>query len=121
MPTDDATRRWLTWWRKTGERELRCILMTAWDPVGSGDTPEAWDEYDSYALTIAHRARDGIDPETAAADIAAHLDRVEHDELGAAENARTRDHSSLAARIVAWHEWSYVHGGRPPHESVDDT
>ncbi len=35
---------WLEWWQQHGERELRCILMTAWDPIGVGDMPEAWSE-----------------------------------------------------------------------------
>ncbi len=30
------------------QRELRCILMTAWDPIRVGDAAEAWDEYDEY-------------------------------------------------------------------------
>ena len=34
---------WLGWWRRTGERELRCIVMTAWDPIGVRDVAEAWD------------------------------------------------------------------------------
>lgn len=46
---DRGADEWVRWWRQTGERELRCILMTAWDPIGVGDAPEAWDEYDSYA------------------------------------------------------------------------
>ena len=121
MPArDEETRSWTHWWHTTGERELRCILMTAWDPAGSGDTPQAWDEYDSYALAIAHRARDGSDPEIAAGRVAAYLDRVERDDLGIApRHDRGPDSNRLAARIVAWHEWSYVHGGRPPHASID--
>ncbi len=28
--------------------EIRRALMTAWDPIGVGDAPNAQDEYDSY-------------------------------------------------------------------------
>ena len=27
--------------------------MAAWDPVGTGDTPETWDEYDNYIAGVA--------------------------------------------------------------------
>jgi hypothetical protein len=37
---------WHEWGRARGQDELRCILMTAWDPIGVGDEPGAWDEYD---------------------------------------------------------------------------
>jgi hypothetical protein len=40
---------WRAWWGRHGERELRCIFMTAWDPIGAGFEPNAWDEYDDYA------------------------------------------------------------------------
>jgi hypothetical protein len=86
---------WLGWWRTTGERELRCILMTAWDPVGAGDAPEAWDEYDSYAPVVAHRLRD-------------------------ATHERRRQNGYLARALVAWHEWSFQHGGRSPHTWLPD-
>ena len=49
----DASDDWRQWWDEHGERELRCVLMTAWDPVGTGDTPEAWDEYDTYMAGVA--------------------------------------------------------------------
>src|SRR4051812_19148169 len=45
---EDGPVAWRDWWSRHGERELRCILMSAWDPLGTGDVPEAWDEYDSY-------------------------------------------------------------------------
>jgi len=61
-----AEEEWRRWWEATGERELRCILMMAWDPVGAGDAPEAWDEYDSYLPSVAERLQGGTDPDTTA-------------------------------------------------------
>jgi len=29
-------------------RQIRRVLMEAWDPIGVSDIPEAADEYDSY-------------------------------------------------------------------------
>ncbi|HEX2071903.1 MAG TPA: hypothetical protein VHF90_09690 [Thermoleophilaceae bacterium] len=70
---DLGTEEWLRWWRHAGERELRCILMTAWDPIGVGDAPEAWDEYESYAHGVVRRLRDATDSDEGAADVTEYL------------------------------------------------
>jgi hypothetical protein len=70
---------WLRWWRATGERELQCILMTAWDPIGVNDAPEAWDEYDDYVPGVAYRLRDARDFDDAATGVADYLNHVERD------------------------------------------
>lgn len=67
---------WLRWWRATGERELQCILMTAWDPIGVNDAPEAWDEYDDYVPGVADRLRDARDFDDAATGVADYLNHV---------------------------------------------
>jgi hypothetical protein len=107
---------WRAWWGRYGERELRCILMTAWDPLGVGFEPNAWDEYDDYALTIARRLYEAADAASARDQVAAVLDQVEAD-LGSGGEGAARSNRSLALAIVAWHEWSFVRGGGvgPPH------
>ena len=90
--------------------------MTAWDPVGAGDAPEAWDEYDSYAPAVAYRLRDATDPDAATESVAAYLNHVERDFMGGLMGDRGRTNADLAETLVAWHEWSFEHGGRPPRE-----
>ena len=104
---------WTDWWRRYGQRELRCILMTAWDPIGVADAPEAWDEYDGYAEGVAHRLRDNnAEPEQAAREVADFLLHVERDWIGTGAGAAKA--ADTAEALVAWYEWSYVHGGAPP-------
>ena len=106
---------WRAWWGRHGERELRCILMTAWDPIGVGFDPSAWDEYDEYAFTIARRLYEATDDTAAHEQVAAVLDGLDAD-LGSAGDMASRRNQSLALALVAWHEWSFVRGGRvsPP-------
>ena len=110
---------WRAWWKSYGERELRCILMTAWDPVGAGDAPEAWDEYDSYALGVGRRLLEGSAPGDALASVHEYLNHVERDFMETLSDERARENGYLAASLVAWHEWSYEHDGRPPRERVE--
>lgn len=111
---------WARWWVERGERELRCILMTAWDPVGSGDAAAAWDEYDSYLAGVAHRLRDATDDDEGAHAVAAFVRHVESDLMGIHSSDRHRRAWFLAETLVAWHEWSFVRRGRPPHEWIDE-
>jgi hypothetical protein len=91
--------------------------MTAWDPVGAGDVPEAWDEYDSYALSIVRLLQDAAHAEEQCSTVADHLTRIEVEAMGlAASEQRAREIFHVASLLVAWHEWSYTHGGRPPRE-----
>ena len=32
---------WVEWWKRVGERELRALVMSDWDPIGVSDFPEA--------------------------------------------------------------------------------
>lgn len=113
---------WQAWWEERGGRELRCILMTAWDPVGAGDAPEAWDEYDEYLAGVARHLGGAADPDTAEEAIADWLGHVERDYImGQAGSPDRAAHLAyLASAIVAWHEWSFTHGGRPPREWLPD-
>ncbi len=110
---------WRRWWEERGERELRCILMTAWDPVGAGDAPEAWDEYDPYMAGVAHRLRD-IEGDGAAATVADFLNHIERDYMSGLTPEAERRNSFLAESLLAWHEWSFLRRGRPPRDWIDD-
>ena len=115
-----GTDEWLRWWRETGERELRCILMTAWDPIGVGDAPEAWDEYESYAPGVAHRLRDATDSAEGAKHLAEYLNHIERDFMENLTNERRRANGYLADSLLAWHEWSFTRGGRSPQHWLDE-
>jgi hypothetical protein len=112
---ESGSEEWLRWWRANGERELTCILMTAWDPVGASDVPDAWDEYESYVPAVAYRLRDAPDEHAAIEQVAEYLDHVERDFMGGLTDERRRSNGYLAGTLVAWHEWSFHHGGSPPH------
>jgi hypothetical protein len=91
--------------------------MTAWDPLGLGDEPEAWDEYDSYLSGVAQRLREAANEDEAAKRVAEYLHHVERDFMGlAVGNATGRDH--VASALAAWHEWSFVR--RPRSDRTDD-
>ncbi len=95
--------------------------MTAWDPIGVGDTPEAWDEYDGYAAGVASRLRHVRDEEEAARSVAEYLLHIERDYMTLEASMRTKGrHDELAAALVAWHTWSFEHRGRPPSELLSD-
>jgi hypothetical protein len=107
---------WRRWWQATGERELRCILMTAWDPIGASDVAEGWDEYNEYAPGIAHRLRDAANADEAAERVADYLDHVERDFMETLTPEGQRKNRYLADSLVAWHEWSFEWGGQQPRE-----
>ena len=109
---------WRRWWEQHGARELRCILMTAWDPVGASDVPEAWDEYDQYAAGVAHRLRDIPDADEAAAGGGTYLEHIERDYIGVTPNVLRCAY--LGDALVAWYEWSFTRRGRPPQEWIDE-
>jgi hypothetical protein len=50
---------WRSWWRRTGEGELRALLLGTWDPIGISDEPLAASEYDTYLAPLARRLREG--------------------------------------------------------------
>ncbi len=102
---------WLDWWRRRGERELRCILMLGWDPVGMADVADGWGEYDDYAAGVAHRLRDAGDEREAIGSVSAYLRHIEGDVIGSRGDSIGLP--ALAARLVAWHEWSFGRSGRP--------
>ena len=69
--TDPAE--WYRWFKHTGGRQIRDLLMAEWDPIGVAQFPEAQSEYDSYIGLVADRLRKGGSVE----DVAAVLDGAE--------------------------------------------
>jgi hypothetical protein len=89
------------WWKRSGTRELRQILIEEWDPIHVRGVPEAADEYDTYLGQIASRLREGASAE----DVAAFLNDVEETQMGlGASAAARRRNQTLAARLRSWYE-----------------
>ena len=56
------------WWRESGDRELRELLLREWDPIGIAKiADEQLDEYEHYAGQLARRLRAGASEEEIAA------------------------------------------------------
>jgi hypothetical protein len=88
------------WWKRSGARELRQILMDEWDPIGVRGIPEAADEYDRYLGSVARQLREGAPPE----EIGGYLTMVEEDWMGLGPSPGTRPRNeALAVRICAWY------------------
>jgi hypothetical protein len=96
------------WWKQQGARELRALLMEAWDPIQVADVPEAADEYDGYMPQLARKLREGATPE----DIAAYLDAVEVDMMGMDPLQRNTD---VGERIVRWYANSIGDFAKPSY------
>jgi hypothetical protein len=62
---------WHRWWKTSGARELRGLLMTYWDPIGVNGIPEASDEYDSYLGPLAKKSLTGTATESRTMDLIA--------------------------------------------------
>jgi hypothetical protein len=89
------------WWKRSGARELRRILMDEWDPIGVRGVAEAADEYDSYLPELVGRLRDGATDE----EIAGYLTWIEEDRMGLGRSSAARERNGvLAPRLRAWYE-----------------
>jgi hypothetical protein len=55
---------WHRWWKTSGARELRMLLMASWDPIGVNGNAEASDEYDTYLGPLAEKLRKGAEART---------------------------------------------------------
>ena len=56
------------WWHERGDRELRELLLSEWDPIGISRIADAQlDEYEHYAGQLARRLRAGATEEEIAA------------------------------------------------------
>lgn len=80
--------------------------MTAWDPIGVGDAPEAWSEYEAYAPQLARILRETEDSQDATARAAEYLTGIEGDEMELHADQGRLANVRLAASLVAWYEWS---------------
>jgi hypothetical protein len=91
---------WHMWWKRSGARELRRILMEEWDPIGVRGIPEANDEYDAYLGQIGSLLR----ADATADEISAYLLDVEEARMGFERSAARRTRAdAVAARLRTWH------------------
>jgi hypothetical protein len=87
------------WWKRSGEGELRRLVMESWDPIGVSGAPQAVDEYDDYLGPIAQRLREGASPE----QIADYLATV-RESMGLGPDEQADLHAS--ERIAEWYPLS---------------
>jgi hypothetical protein len=87
---------WYRWFKRTGGREIRALLMAEWDPIGVADIPEAQTEYDSYIGLLADRLRRSGSIE----DVAIVLDDAER-KMGS--EPRTGENRRVAALLCDWY------------------
>lgn len=71
------------------------ILLHEWDPIGVKDTPDAWDEYSSYAPGLLRYAMGGN-----AEEVADQLHRITHKTMGLCGNNREH-HLKIAQKLIA--------------------
>lgn len=60
------------------QKEIRTVLLQEWDPIGVSETPEAWDEYDSYIGGVYRLLTEGAGPRA----LAEHLHGIEQGPMG---------------------------------------
>jgi hypothetical protein len=58
--------------------------------------------------------RDATDVDEAAERVAEYLNHVERDFMKNLTDKRRQANGYLAESLVAWYEWSFEQGGRPP-------
>jgi hypothetical protein len=63
-------------------KSVRQVLLQDWDPIGVGNVPQAQDEYDIYASSIAAMLATSI----SISDLSKHLLEVETQSMGLAGN-----------------------------------
>jgi hypothetical protein len=89
---------WHRWWKTSGARELRGLLMKYWDPIGVNGIPEASDEYDSYLGPLAKKLHEGTD----ARGVCEYLSEVQTERM---EIPATPDRlSDVGERVVGWYD-----------------
>jgi hypothetical protein len=88
---------WHRWWKTSGARELRLLLMTHWDPIGVNGIPEASDEYDSYLGPLAEKLRKGAD----ARGVSEYLSEIQTERM---EIPATPDQlTDVGERVAGWY------------------
>lgn len=96
---EERSRKFSTWWRETGESELRQLLYWVWDPLGFNENfPDAVDEYNGYALEIVTALASDI-PESA---VMALLASIEQNRMGITRQSL----QPIAEQLHTWHQRS---------------
>lgn len=75
---------------------VREILLREWDPLGVGENPHCFKEYDSYALTVCRHLIEGADK----FKLAAYLGQVCAVGMGLSHTDSERD-ERVARRLLA--------------------
>ena len=88
---------WQLWWKHSGARELRGILMSAWDPIGVRGVPEAADEYDGYLAPVVQRLKAGGTVD----DIASFLGAIAAEDMELEPDIPATQ--AAARALVAWY------------------
>jgi hypothetical protein len=88
---------WHRWWKTSGARGLRGLLMTYWDPIGVNGIPEASDEYDSYLGALAEKLRKGAD----ARGVSEYLSEIQSERMEIP--ARADQLTDVGERVASWY------------------
>ena len=88
---------WHRWWKTRGDRGLRRLLLTYWDPIGVNGIPEASDEYDSYLGPLAKKLREGAN----ANGISEYLSEIQTERMEIP--ARADQLAYVSERVVGWY------------------
>jgi hypothetical protein len=102
---------WHLWYKRSGGRQLRTLLMDEWDPIGVRGVPEAFDEYDGYVSRIADSLRRGAGVD----EIAAMLSKYRTDWMSLGSEPQTD--ASAAKSIVDWYADAMRETSGPVRES----
>jgi len=74
--------------------QIRSILMRDWDPIGVGEIPEAWDEYDGYIGGIYRLLYSRASVE----EVALHLHEIVIGPIGLSSEG-VKDHLEVARKL----------------------
>ena len=93
---------WQAWWKRTGARGVRELLLFEWDPIGVGASVRRgeWvaDEYDAYVGQVGRLLREGATKQ----DIAVYLESVEREQMGLVGDIESA--LPVAEQLLAWYE-----------------
>ena len=88
---------WHRWWKASGARGLRVLLMASWDPIGVNGIAEASDEYDTYLGPLAGKLRAGAD----ARAVCEYLADIQTQRIGLP--ATPDQLTDVGERVVGWY------------------
>ena len=100
-PGDLTTEEFASWWKQTGEHELRQVLFWRWDPIGVSDHfPNTVDEYDGYAPQIARALR----AEASDEELGRMILGFEHEAMGLSPRPDVDRVQTLVGLLRLWFE-----------------